>query len=145
MSQIIPVHFEPEMVICMYHLVCHGVFQVALVSHLVCANHYSMLRVETTSLSFLAAAAVDVMTGHVASQLVDVVTQIGYHRAFTPERGLSKQTPFRHLFVVSLCSPGLTVSQKIIALFFASLAVRLFVSIVPCDAKLFLPFFGHSP
>lgn len=86
------------MVICVYHFMCHGVFQMALVSHLICADHDSKIRVEATSLSFLAAAAVDIMIRYIPSQLPDVVAQISYHGAYTPEqRGLAKP---HSLFVI---------------------------------------------
>lgn len=86
----------------MYHLVCHGVFQVALIFHLVCADLDSKFRIEASSVSFLAALAVDVMTRDVSSQLANIVAQISYHGAYTPDRGLSKTNLMFCVFLYSL-------------------------------------------
>lgn len=77
MSQIIrPIDLKPQMIERVNHLVSHGIFQMALVFHLVGANQDSIFRVETAALAVCTTAAVDIMVVEVASQLLDVIAQV---------------------------------------------------------------------
>jgi hypothetical protein len=82
MSQIIrPVDLKPQMIIRVNHLVSHGIFQMALILHLIGADQDAVFRVETAALAVCAAPAVDIMVVEVASQLLDVIAQVTDDRA----------------------------------------------------------------
>lgn len=68
MSQIIrPIHLEPEVVKGMNHLMGHGIFEVSLVLHLICADQDSIFRIEATTLPIRTATTVDIMIVKIAS------------------------------------------------------------------------------
>ena len=67
MPQIIrPIHLEPKVIKGMNHLMGHGIFEMSLVLHLICAYQDSIFRVEATTLPISAAATVDVMIVKIA-------------------------------------------------------------------------------
>lgn len=65
----------------MYHLMCHGILQMTLVPHLICANLYAIVGVKSTSFSLCAATAVDIVTRKIAAQLTDIVAEEPYDGA----------------------------------------------------------------
>jgi hypothetical protein len=62
-------------VICVDHLVGHGVLQVTLVLHLIGTQQNTKFGIEPTSLPTRAAATIDVMAVEITSKLADVVTE----------------------------------------------------------------------
>lgn len=76
MSQVIrPIDLESQVVVCMNHLVSHGILQMALILHLIGAEENPEFRIESTCLSTRAATAVDVMAVKIASKLADVIAE----------------------------------------------------------------------
>lgn len=68
MPQIIrPIHFEPEVVKRMNHLMGHGIFEVSLVLHLIRADQDPILRIKATTLPISASTTVNIMTVKIAS------------------------------------------------------------------------------
>lgn len=74
----IPVYFEPQMVICVNHLMCQCILQVPLISHLIGANLNSKLGIEAASLPVSTPSAEDIMIGNIPIQLSDVVLEKSY-------------------------------------------------------------------
>lgn len=76
MSQVIrPIDLKSQVVVCMDHLVSHGVLQMSLILHFVGAEENPEFRIESTCLSTRAATAVDIMAVKVASELANVITE----------------------------------------------------------------------
>lgn len=62
-----PIHLEPEVIKGMNHLMGHGIFEVSLVLHFICADQDSIFRIEATTLPISATTTVDVMIVKIAS------------------------------------------------------------------------------
>jgi hypothetical protein len=58
----IPVQFKPQVVIGMNHLVRHCIFQMALVTHLVCADLNTIIGIESTSFPLRTSLTSDIVT-----------------------------------------------------------------------------------
>jgi hypothetical protein len=62
-SQIIcKVKLKPQVIISMDHLVGHGILQVALISHLICADPYAIVGIKSAGLSLRASPAIYIVT-----------------------------------------------------------------------------------
>jgi len=84
MSQVIrPIDLESQVVVCMNHLVSHGILQMTLILHLIGAEENPKFRIESTCLSTRAATAVDVMAVKIASKLADVIAEEADDGAYT--------------------------------------------------------------
>lgn len=76
MSQVpFPVQLEPQVVVCMDHLVGQGILQVALITHFIRANLNPVVRVKAASFARRASRASDIVAVEISSELADVVAQ----------------------------------------------------------------------
>lgn len=68
MSQVtIPIQLKPQMVIRMYHLMCHRIFQMTLITHLVRAYLDTKLWVESACFPLCTSPAMDVVTSEISA------------------------------------------------------------------------------
>ena len=80
MSEVQRIQLEPQMIVCVDHLMCHGIFHVTSVSEFVGAQQDAKLRVEATALLCSAALNTHVCLVQVMAQQVDVVAHEPHYR-----------------------------------------------------------------
>jgi hypothetical protein len=140
MAEIVrPVDLESQVVVCVDHLVSHGVLQMTLVLHLIRAQQNAKFRIESTGLSTRASTAVDVVTVKIASKLADVIAEKSDNGACKNEQSVSPFQPS------STKISSLTVLKQVITLVLAALAIRRFISQVSRNAELLNALGGHLP
>jgi len=81
----IEIRLEPQMVICMHHLVRYDIFHHTLALDPVRADFDSVLAVKPGQHPFLARPAADVVWPDIPTQLADVVIHVSYNGRRTEE------------------------------------------------------------
>lgn len=79
MSEVQRIQLEPQVVVCVDHLVCHCILHVTSVSELVCAQQDAKFWIEASALLCSAALNTHVGLVQVMTEQVDVVSHEAYY------------------------------------------------------------------
>lgn len=127
------------MIIGVYHLMSHCILQMPLIPHLVGTYLNTVFRVEPSRLPLCASPTMDVVTGNIPAELIDVLAQECDNRTFFPPMLASREE--------ATCNYRRkhTVFHKKIPLILAFLAIRGLVPDIPRDSILFHSLISHLP